>query len=124
VLASCNEHIPYAGNHTFPFVPVPYRNLRSVLFQCIDMPSLKSSSQDDALLIAGAWLRQVRSSHREYLMLGDDDIATLPLDWLPDKWEQAIFPHGRSTRMLHRKFFALCVFTKLVRELNSGDVYA
>lgn len=123
VLTRCNEHIAYAGNHTFPFLLAPYRNLRSLLFQCLDILSLKSSSQDDALLVALAWIMRFRSSRREYLLLNDTDLAELPLDWIPEKWERCIFPDGRSARLLHRKYFELCVFSQLMRELNSGDVY-
>jgi len=123
VLVQCNEHIATVGNHAFPFLLAPYQNLRSLLFQCLDMLSLKSSSQDDALLKAFDWLRQFRSSRREYLLLGDADLTQLPLDWIPEKWEKCVFPHGRSSGMLHRKYFELCVFSQLMRELNSGDVY-
>ncbi|OUL86127.1 Tn3 family transposase [Paraburkholderia hospita] len=123
VLVQCNEHIAHVGNHALPFLLAPYQNLRSLLFQCLDMLSLKSSSQDDALLKAFNWLRQFRSSRREYLLLGDTDLAQLPLDWIPEKWEKSVFPHGRSSGMLHRKYFELCVFSQLMRELNSGDVY-
>ncbi|EUC12676.1 Tn3 family transposase [Paraburkholderia hospita] len=123
VLVQCNEHIAHVGNHAFPFLLAPYQNLRSLLFQCLDMLSLKSSSKDDALLKALDWLRQFRSSRREYLLLGEADLAQLPLDWIPEKWEKSVFPHGRSSGMLHRKYFELCVFSQLMRELNSGDVY-
>ncbi|MFP4896618.1 Tn3 family transposase [Paraburkholderia sp. EG304] len=122
-LTRCNEPIAYAGNHTFPFLLTPYRNLRSLLFQCLDMLPLKPSSQDDALLVALTWMQPLRSSRREHLMLSDDDVATLPLDWIPEKWEKSIFPDGRSARLLHRKYFELCVFSQIMRELNSGDVY-
>lgn len=122
-LTRCNEHIAYAGNHTFPFLLGPYRNLRSLLFQSLDILSLKSSSQDDALLDALAWMQTHRSSRREYLILCDADLAELPLDWMPEKWEKSIFPDGRSGRLLHRKYFELCVFSQLMRELKSGDVY-
>jgi len=43
VLIRCNEHIAQAGNHIFPFLLIPYRNLRSLLFQCVENLSLKAS---------------------------------------------------------------------------------
>lgn len=123
VLVQCNEHIAQAGNHTFPFLLAPYQKLRSLLFQCLDILSVKSSSQDDALLKALDWLKPYRSSRREYLLLSEADLALLPLDWVPEKWEKCVFPDGRSSRLLHRKYFELCVFSQLMRELNSGDAY-
>lgn len=75
------------------------------------------------MLTALAWLQGFRSAHREYLLLTDNDLANLPLAWLPEKWERAVFPHGRDSGMLHRRFFELCVFHQIMRELNSGDLY-
>ena len=123
VLTRCNEHIAFAGNHAFPFMLTPYGKLRSLLFQCVDMLSLKPSSQDDELLIALTWMHQFRSLHRENLVLSDDDAARLPREWIPEKWEKPVFPDGRGGKLLHRKYFELCVFSQLMRELNSGDVY-
>lgn len=122
-LAQCNEHIAYAGQFDLPFMLVPYRNQRSLLFQCLDVLPLRSSSQDHAVLVALAWLQGFRNAHREYLLLTENDLANMPLDWLPEKWERAVFPHGRDSRMLHRRFFELGVFSQIIRELNSGDLY-
>ena len=43
-LAQCNEHIAYAGQFDLPFMLVPYRTQRSLLFQCLDMLPLQSSA--------------------------------------------------------------------------------
>ncbi len=75
VLIRCNEHIAQAGNHILPFPLAPYKTLRSLLFPCLDLLSLKASSQDDALLRALAWSQQYRTSRREYLLLSDADLA-------------------------------------------------
>ena len=122
-LARCNEHIAYAGNFDLPFMLAPYRQQRSLLFQCLEVLPLKSSSQDKTVLVALAWIQGFRTSHREHLQLTDDDLMNLPLDWIPAKWEKAIFPDGRSTRLLHRRYFELCVFDQVMRELSSGDLY-
>ncbi|QUN32294.1 Tn3 family transposase (plasmid) [Cupriavidus sp. KK10] len=121
--ARCNEHIAYAGNFDPPFMLAPYRQQRSLLFQCVEVLPLRSSSQDKAILVALAWMDGFRASHREYLQLTDNDLANLPLDWIPDKWNKAIFPDGRSARLLHRRYFELCVFHQVMQELSSGDLY-
>ncbi|VWD64204.1 transposase Tn3 family protein [Burkholderia lata] len=122
-LEQCNDHIAYAGNFDLPFMLVPYKSQRSLLFQCLDALPLRSSSQDRSVLIALAWLQGFRAAHREYLLLTENDLANLPLDWMPEKWVKAVFPQGRDSRMLHRRFFELCVFHQIMRELNSGDLY-
>lgn len=35
-----------------------------------------------------------------------------------------MFPDGRAGCLLHRKYFELCVFSQVMRELNSGDIFA
>jgi TnpA family transposase len=122
-LEQCNELIAYAGRFDLPFMLVPYRQQRSLLFQCLDVLTLQSSSEDRSILVSLAWLQGFRNAHREYLLLTDSDLANVPFDWLPEKWEKAVFPHGRDSRMLHRRFFELCVFHQIMRELNSGDLY-
>ncbi|MFL9861475.1 hypothetical protein PQR72_38060 [Paraburkholderia madseniana] len=102
---------------------VPYRTQRSLRFQCLDVLPLQSNSQARAVLVALAWLQGFRNAHSEYLLLTDNDLANLPLDWLPEKWEHAVFPHGRDSRMLRRRFFELGVFSQIMRELNSDDFY-
>jgi uncharacterized protein DUF4158 len=75
-LVRCNEHIAYAGNFDLPFMLVPYRQQRSLLFQCLDILPLHSSSQDRSVLIALAWLRGFRNAHREHLPLSNNDLAS------------------------------------------------
>lgn len=73
--------------------------------------------------VALARLQGFRHAHREYLLrLAENDLANLSLDWLSEKWERAVFPHGRDSRMLYRRFFELGVFSQIMRELNSGDL--
>jgi hypothetical protein len=55
-LIRLTTHIAYAGNFDLPFMLVPYRQQRSLLFQCLDILPLHSSSQDRSVLIALAWL--------------------------------------------------------------------
>uniref|UniRef100_UPI003BEF24A6 Tn3 family transposase n=1 Tax=Burkholderia arboris TaxID=488730 RepID=UPI003BEF24A6 len=123
VLVQCNDHVAYAGNFDLPFMLAPYKNQRSLLFQCLDVLPLRSSSQDRSVLISLAWLQGFRDARREFLLLTENDLANLPLDWMPEKWMHAVFPHGRDSRMLHRRFFELCVLHQIMRELNSGDLY-
>nr|WP_227789652.1 MULTISPECIES: hypothetical protein [unclassified Burkholderia] len=89
-LNQCNVPIAYVGNFDVPFMLVPYRSQRSLLFQCLDVLPLRSSSQDRSALIALAWLQGFRNAHREYLLLTDNDLRSLPLDWLPEKVESGL----------------------------------
>lgn len=126
-IVKCDEHLAYAGNNYFPFMLQPYRVKRPLLFQCLDALALRSSSQDDAVLRALEWMRRFRSSHKESLLISADELAGLSLSWIPDRWTKLIFaaeqPSGKD-RMVNRKYFELCVFTEVMQDLKSGDLYA
>ena len=119
----CDEHMAYAGKNYYPFMLQPYRAKRSLLFQCIDSLDLKSSSPDDAVLRALAWLRQFRSSHREYVR-ADAGTLVLDLTWLSDaKWRKLIQTDDPDAGLVHRKYLELCVLFHVMNELKSGDLY-
>ncbi|MBC3884106.1 MULTISPECIES: Tn3 family transposase [Undibacterium] len=122
----CDEHMAYAGNNYYPFILQPYRAKRALLFQCLDVLALKSSSQDESLLRALQWMRQFRSSHREYVLVNADELDIASLDWISEKWQRLIVgkeqPSG-ADKIIHRKYFELCVFSQIMQELKSGDVY-
>src|SRR3546814_18716549 len=68
----------------------PYGDKRALLYQCLDVLELQSSSQDDTLVRAIARIREWRTARREHL-----DPAALPkgIDlkrWLPDAWYRLI----------------------------------
>src|SRR3546814_9807743 len=68
----------------------PYGDKRALLYQCLDVLELQSSSQDDTLVRAIAWIREWRTARREHL-----DPAALPkgIDlkrWVPDAWYRLI----------------------------------
>lgn len=109
-IVRCDEHLAYVGNNYYPFMLQPYRSKRPLLFQCLEALTLRSSSQDDALLGALAWMQRFRSSHREWLVIEANDLAVLSFDWLPDKWEKLVFGKEQANgadRLINRKYFEL-----------------
>src|SRR3546814_12397811 len=45
-----DEHAAFAGNNYLPFMLKPYGDKRAVLYQCLDVRELQSSSQDGTQL--------------------------------------------------------------------------
>lgn len=121
----CDEHMAYAGNNYYPFMLSGYTPKRSLFFKCLEALTLSSSSQDDSLLEAIAFLQKFRSSHREQLPCADSGIDELVLDWMPDKWRALVFGKRQndSAPHFHRKYFELAVFSEVMDELKSGDLY-
>lgn len=119
----CDEHIAFAGNNYYPFMLQPYRSKRALLFQCLDAMLLKSSSPDESLLRVIAWITQFRSSHKEHVR-ADAGFGAVELDWLVDKkWRALIEGSDPSSGLVHRKYLELCVFSHVMEELKSGDLY-
>ncbi|MCP3656695.1 MAG: Tn3 family transposase [Herbaspirillum sp.] len=124
-ITECDEHMAYAGNNYYPFMLAGYAGKRSLLFKCLEALTLRSSSQDDSLLRTVTLVQKYRSSHREHLSIAETGLDTLALDWMPDKWRNLVLGKRQSTAPthFHRKYFELTVFSEVMDELKSGDLY-
>lgn len=119
----CDEHMAFAGNNYYPFMLQQYRSKRALLFQCLDAMQLKSSSPDESLLKTVAWMMQFRSSHKEFVR-ADAGLEAVELSWLSERrWRNLIEGVGPNEGLLHRKYLELCVFSHVMEELKSGDLY-
>src|SRR3546814_17143394 len=45
-IIQCDEHAAFAGNNYLPFMLKPYGDKRALLYQCLDVLELQSSSQE------------------------------------------------------------------------------
>lgn len=124
-ITECDEHMAYAGNNYYPFMLAGYVGKRSLLFKCLEALTLRSSSQDESLLRVVALVQKYRSSHREQLSIAETGLDMLALDWMPDKWRNLVLGKRQSTppTHFHRKYFELAVFSEVMDELKSGDLY-
>lgn len=119
----CRRHLAYAENNYLLCLPQLYLSKRSLLFECVAFLPLQSSSQDQSLMDAVSFILQHRHSRKEWLPIMN---SKLNLSWLPDKWHQLVIDSGHKTvqtEQVHRKYFELCVFTELIKQIKSGDIY-
>jgi len=128
ILAECDAHMAYAGNNYYPFLLPLYKTQRPLLFNCLELVNVKSTTNDQSLIQAIHLILEHRSSHKEMLPLVEDDTTRKPINlhWIPEKWRKLVT--GKTTQnspvhKVHRKYFELCVFTQMMRELKSGDLY-
>lgn len=126
LLAECEEHMAYAGKNWLPFLLSPYSNARSLLFACLDVMELKSTSQDTTLerLIA-VLLSELRTPRREFAALADLGLTVADLDWLGARWQREVFSKqakALGADVVHRKFFELAVLFEVANQLRSGDL--
>jgi len=115
----CNEHIAYAGNNYFPFMMAPYRQKRALLFNCLTILDLQSTSNDttsDGLL---KLIRPLQSSRIEYLSIASaNETMGQAFDptWMPEKWRKLVMVKSEKTKqfdLLHRKYLELWILVHL-----------
>lgn len=79
------------------------------------------------MLRAMEFIKKQRVSHRETIEISDNELNHLHLDWLPEKWRPLVFVKTRADQSpatyLHKKYLELAVFSEVMSELISGDLY-
>ena len=127
LLAECDEHMAYAGRNYLPFMLQPYGVIRPLLFNGLELMTLRSTSQDagmEPLIAAVLSLRNRRHELIEVASLGLDEDRDF--EWMPKAWRQHVFgkrANTLGTGWMHRKYFELAVLVQVKDELKSGDLF-
>jgi len=121
IIDKCLDHLAITQNNELFFLPKLYKSKRFVLFNCLMNFRLETTSQQHNFKKCVDFMRQHQFAKREFL-----ETEGLDLSWIPDKWRKLVT--GKTTRqskveIVNRRFFELCVFTELSRQLASGDMY-
>jgi hypothetical protein len=138
LLEHCDAHIAYADNNYLPFLQRFYKSHRATLFRFLEVVPLHSSTQDQQLEAAIQFIRHHRTARSTWLevpMTKPDGLGTaspvataLDCAWIPSKWWKLVTGQSASQRseppaQLHRQQFEICVFSQILLELQSGDLY-
>ncbi|MEE3026780.1 MAG: Tn3 family transposase [Pseudomonadota bacterium] len=118
LLAECEEHLAYAGNNYYPFMLKLYKPQRAQLLNCLELLELGSSSEDSSILLALETILEYRNTHKQELGHYEEFVAQ---PWVNDKWKKLIF--NADTKTVNRKYFELCVLSRIKNELSSGDLF-
>lgn len=118
LLAECEEHLAYAGNNYYPFMLKLYKPQRAQLLNCLELLELGSSSEDNSILRALEIILEYRNTYKQELGHYEEFVA---LPWMNDKWKKLIF--NIDTKTINRKYFELCVLSRIKNELSSGDLF-
>lgn len=137
LLEHCEAHIAHSDNNYLPFLHRFYKSHRATLFRFLEVVPLQSSTQDQHLEVAIRFMRHHRTSRSTWLDVPTAETseqATAPpfealdLSWIPARWWKLVTGQAASQRsvapkQLHRQQFELCVFSHILLELQSGDLY-
>lgn len=129
LIERCNQHIAYAGNNYYLFMLKSYRQKRALLFNCLDILDLQSTSSDTSTASLLVLLKSLRNSRSEFLSEESVDQAmpeAFDLSWLTEKWKKLIVSNESSEdsgKIFHRKYLELWLLLHIKQELSSGDLF-
>ncbi|HEY9641541.1 MAG TPA: Tn3 family transposase [Coleofasciculaceae cyanobacterium] len=132
LLHQCETLLHYTDHNYYSFLQNFYKGHRSVLFRLLEALPVYSSTQEKALEGAIQFLRNHRDTRTPMLSTileqGDDiePAKRLDLNWIPQKWWHLVT--GQRSRAtvppeIHRRHFEVCIFSQMMWELKSGDLY-
>lgn len=128
LLEQCDAHLAYAGDNYLPFLPKLYHSHRPVFFSLLEVLPLHSSTQDRSLIEALTFIQNHRVQRKTWLPLDTSSETQDPLDlsWIPKVWWPLVTGQTKRSPIptqVHRIYFELCVFSHLLLELQTGDIY-
>ncbi|MBX9688223.1 MAG: Tn3 family transposase [Candidatus Obscuribacterales bacterium] len=121
IIARCEKHAVLAGNNHLPLLLKFYKGQRSPLLNFLSNVSLVSTSQDASVVAAIEFVVSNKSSRTEWL-----PAPSLNLSFASDKWMALVTGNKNPNApfdKVHRRYLELCVFTQVMNELKSGDLY-
>ncbi len=135
IMEQCNAHLNHVGNNYFSLMQDFYKSHRASLFRLLEVLPLRSNTQDTTMEKAIQFLLENRNSRQTYLPITTIENAgteaekiklRLDLGWIPAKWWQLVTEQRNRVPMpetIHRRHFEVCVFSHILLELKSGDLY-
>lgn len=107
----------YHGNNLLPFMSTSFGRYRSLLFDIVEVLSLHSSTQDQRLIQAWAFIMSYRHQRASSLP-GELDIT-----FVSKKWQRLIQERREGELYYNRRYLEIAIFSYLATELQTGDVY-
>ena len=107
----------YHQNNYLPLIWRNYSSYRRALFDLVDILDIQSTTQDQLLIEALAFIQSHRYHTRKYLA---DEID---ISFLSQRWQQLIVHYHKGKRQFNRRHLEAAVFMTLASELKTGDVY-
>ena len=135
LLEQCEAYLAQDSHNYFPFLPKFYKSHRAVLFRLMDVLNLNPSARDTTLIEAIAFIQRHRQKRRTWLPITEpprngaeatEPIVLLDIRWVPQKWWLLVTGQPQrqpAPTQVHRIHFELCVFSYVLLEVQSGDLY-
>lgn len=124
LLSECEEHIAYSDGNYFPFLLSPYIQARSLIFNCLSLLNLNSTTNDNSIVKALDYVLKNQNTRKEFYPTDDfnKDVGIDNLHWMPKKWKKLTVINKNSGFEVKRKYFELCLFSQIANEFKSLDL--
>ncbi len=115
-LAAYEVLAKYHGNNYLPLMGPYFAAHRAALFRVLRSLDLHSTSQDQTLITAVAYLLMHEKRRRKYLP------AVISLDFASEQWQRTVQTKYHGKTVYDRQRLEMCVFTYVASEFKSGDL--
>lgn len=116
LLRQYEEVAAYDGNNHFPLIWKFYSRHRKSLFGLIRSLDIRSTTQDQSLMKALAFVLEHEQCRTRWL-----PAEPLDLSFISDQWRRLIIACKDDAEVLVRQHLEVCIFTYLAAELKTGD---
>jgi TnpA family transposase len=129
IIKECDAQLAYTNNNYFPFILKPYQNKRSILFDCLNLLHLNSTTRDINLELAINFIKHHRyTKKRELVLPQKSEPGYFSINWIPKPWlKWVVIPEANNKKnkaiRVSKQYFEICIFSQLSLELNSGDLF-
>jgi len=124
LLDQCNIHLEYAGNNYLPFLWDFFKGKRPTLFKLIEILEIKPTTLNNPLINSIEFLKSNRKLKKDWIEI--DESLNLDFSWINSIWWKLITGYPKQNRppqRINRRYFEVCVFTEIVWNLKSGDIF-
>ena len=115
--ADCEQAIAYNSQDYLPLLWEFYKSKRATLFKLVNSLKLYSTTQNDLLINAIKILVDNQNKKSDYLLIN------VNLSFVTKNWNKLIFRNEENTIKVSRRYYEMCIFSYIARELRSGDLF-
>ena len=116
LLEQCEEIAAYNSDNYLPLLWRFYSRYRKLLFTLVRSLEIRSTTQDQSLMKALAFVLEHEQRRGQWL-----PVKTLDLSFASDQWRRLVRVKKEDTEGVVRQQLEICIFTYLAAELKTGD---
>lgn len=117
LLEQCEEIAAYKSDNYLPLLWRFYSRYRKLLFTLVRSLDIHSTTQDQSLVEALAFVLEHEHRRGQWL-----SAQRLDLSFVSDQWRRLVLVKKDGAEVAVRRQLEICIFTYLATELKTGDV--